>query len=65
VIVRGYNITDHALENVSVWLLSGRSCALANLNEEPEAELAVTEGRVALPSVGPKKIVTLRWEIDG
>lgn len=65
VIVRGYNISDRPLENVSVWLHNGHSCSLATLEEEPTDALDVTDGRVTLPPLGPKKIVTLRWTTLG
>jgi alpha-mannosidase len=65
VIVRGYNISARPLERVAVWLRNGTACSLANLNEDPIETLTVTEGRVVIPSVGPRKIVTLRWKTAG
>jgi alpha-mannosidase len=64
VIVRGYNITDRPLENVTIRLHNGVACSLADLNEEPTEALSVSEGLVTLPTLGPKKIVTLRWQVS-
>ena len=50
------------LENVTIRLHNGIACSLANLDEEPTEALSVSDGQVTLPAVGPKKIVTLRWQ---
>ncbi len=63
VVVRFYNTTNHALQDVGIRLLYAKSAILLNLNEEPIEPIPIKSGRAQLPQVGPKKIVTIGFEI--
>ncbi|MDO8589626.1 MAG: glycoside hydrolase family 38 C-terminal domain-containing protein [Armatimonadota bacterium] len=62
-IVRFFNTTDETIEG-KVTARGAKSAELMNLNEEPKEKLDVgADGSVVL-SVGPKKIVTLGFEVE-
>jgi alpha-mannosidase len=58
-VVRFFNTTDEPVEGARVSMRGLKRASRANMNEEPEEELAVAGSAVQLGKIGPKKIVTL------
>ena len=60
-IVRFFNITDEPVPGAQVAMPGATRARLVNLNEEPQEEWR--DGSTLMLEVGPKKIVTVEFEL--
>ncbi len=64
IVVRFYNISNKQIKDAEIKLAGAKSARMLNLNEEPQAELAISSDGAVKLDVGPKKILTIGFKVN-